>query len=261
MDRRKAICGADRKGTELNKKRVLAITMALIMALGLSACGSGSEANNSSAGGDTPAASADDGAEASSVTTDAGAAETVADTEASSESTDGSVTQEYEFTKTSTEEELESPITAAGLVYDESEDRSDEHSLTQERESFHLHIGVLSQGYGMDEYMATSQADNATYATDVSRGHNIQQADAANSDGSARFTVIRYTNFEDGGENDYQYMGNLAYTDGTSTAATEFIYAIDKEYGNGEEVEAAMRAITQYYGIDYDSLEWVDVES
>ncbi|MCR5005132.1 MAG: hypothetical protein K6A77_04430 [Clostridiales bacterium] len=113
----------------------------------------------------------------------------------------------------------------------------------------------------METYLATSQADNAQYATSVARGYHIQQADAANADGSAKCTVIRYTSFEDGGENDYQYMGDLVYTDGTSVAGTEFIYSIDKEYGNGEEVEAAMKAITGYYGIDYSRLDWVDVES
>ena len=94
--------------------------------------------------------------------------------------------------------------------------------------------------------------------TSAARGYNVQQADAVSDDGSAKFTVIRYTNFEDGEENDYQYMADLVYTDGTNAASTEFMYSVDKEYGNGEEVEAAMKAITKYYGIDYGNLEWVD---
>ena len=109
--------------------------------------------------------------------------------------------------------------------------------------------------------MASCQSEKTEYATSIARGYNIQQAYAVSDDGSAAFAVIRYTNFEDDGENDYQYMGDLVYTDGTSVVATDLQYSIDKEYGNGEEVEAAMRAITEYYGIDYDRLEWADVES
>ena len=174
---------------------------------------------------------------------------------------EGSTAEEFEFTKTAIDEELEKPITACGLQFDENEDLKYENALNQERDSFHLHISILSKGFDMEKYLTTSQDDNHQFAADISHGYNIQQADAANADGTAKFTVIRYTNFEDGGENDYQYLGDLVYTDGTSVAATEFIYSVDKEYGSGEEVEAAMKAITGYYGIDYDKLNWVGVES
>ena len=157
-------------------------------------------------------------------------------------------------------QELEKPITVCGLKYDESEDKQFEDALNQERDSFHLHVSILEIGCDVEAQFKIIQSDNVDYVTSAARGYNVQQADAANSDGSAKFTVIRYTRFEDGGENDYQYMGDLVYTDGTNAAATEFMYSVDKEYGNGEEIEAAMKAITAYYGIDYDSLEWVDAE-
>ncbi len=242
------------------KKRVLAALLALTMTLCLTACGSGGGEKNENAGGETVAESSDSSAaEESSEEKDL--AEESDDEDASEVSSTGSLTEEFEFTKTAAEEALEKPITACGLQFDENEDRKYENTLDQERESFILHIGILSAGYDMEDYLAKSQADNYQYATAVSRGYNIQQADAANSDGSAKFTVIRYTKFEDGGENDYQYMGELVYTDGTSVAATEFLYSVDKEYGNGEEVETGMKAITGHYGIDYDKLDWVDQES
>ena len=72
---------------------------------------------------------------------------------------------------------------------------------------------------------------------------------------------VDLNNEEDGEENDYQYMGDLVYTDGTSVASTEFMYSIDKEYGNGEDVEAEMKAVTGHYGIDYEKLNWTEVKS
>ena len=232
-------------------KKKLVSALALVMAcVLLVACSKGGGEKQDNASGDVSEAISD-----SSVTEDS------ADKGTAEETSEGSIVEDFEFTKTASEEKLEKPITACGLSYDENEDRKYENMLDQERENIHLHIGILSMGYEMDSYLATSQADNAQYATSVARGYHIQQADATNADGSAKFTMIRYTNFEDGGENDYQYMGDLVYTDGTSVAGTEFIYSIDKEYGNGEEVEAAMKAITGYYGIDYSRLDWVDVKN
>ncbi len=229
----------------MNKKSVLAIILVLSIALCLTACGSGS-GNNGNAGEDASVASSD-----------SSAAEDTADEEASEEASKGDLTQEFEFTKSVMNQELEKPITVCGLTHDEK-DIQNEDALNQERDSFHLHVSILEIGCDTDAFFAKCQSDNADYVTSAARGHNVQQADAANSDGTAKLTVIRYTNFEDGGENDYKYMADLVYTDGTNAAATEFMYSIDKEYGNGEEVEAAMKAITDYYGIDYDKLEWVD---
>ena len=230
IGRRKETCCADQKGTEMNKKSVLVIILALTMALCLTACRSGS-GNNGNAGGDVSAASSD-----------SSAAEDTADEEVSEEASKGDLTQEFEFTKSVMNQELEKPITVCGLKYDESEDLQFEDALNQERDSFHLHVSILEIGCDVDAQFKIKQSDNVDYVTSVARGHNVQQADAANSDGTAKFTVIRYTSFEDGGENDYKYMGVLVYTDGTNAAATEFMYSIDKEYGNGEEVEAALRA-------------------
>lgn len=230
----------------MNKKRILAILLTLTMAFCLTACGSGS-GDNGNAGGD-----------ASSVSSDSSAAEDTADEDTSEEASKGDLTQEYEFTKSVMNQELETPITVCGLQHDEKDIQS-EDNLNQERDSFHLHVSILEIGCDTDAFLATCQSDNADYVTSAARGYNVQQANAASDDGSAKFTVIRYTNFEDGEENDYQYMADLVYTDGTNAATTEFMYSIDKEYGNGEEVEAAMKAITKYYGIDYDKLEWTDM--
>ena len=230
----------------MNKKRILAVLLALTMAFCLTACGSGG-GDNANAGGD-----------ASAVSSDSSAAEDTADEDASEVASKGDLTQEYEFTKSVMNQELEKPITVCGLKYDESEDLQFEDALNQERDSFHLHVSILEIGCDTDAFFATCQSDNADYVTSAARGYNVQQADAVSDDGSAKFTVIRYTNFEDGEENDYQYMADLVYTDGTNAASTEFMYSVDKEYGNGEEVEAAMKAITKYYGIDYGNLEWVD---
>ncbi len=250
IGRRKETCCADQKGTEMNKKSVLAIILALTMALCLTACGSGGAANNGKTGEET-----------SQVSSDSSAAEDTADEETSEEASKGDLTQEFEFTKSVMNQELEKPITVCGLKYDESEDLQFEDALNQERDSFHLHVSILEIGCDVDAQFKIKQSDTVDFVTSAARGYNVQQADAASGDGSAKFTVIRYTNFEDGGENDYKYMGDLVYTDGTNAAATEFMYSIDKEYGNGEEVEAAMTAIAEYYGIDYGQLEWVDVES
>lgn len=229
----------------MNKKRILAVLLALTMAFCLTACGSGG-GDNANAGGD-----------ASAVSPDSSAAEDTADEDASEEASKGDLTQEYEFTKSVMNQELEKPITVCGLKHDEKDIQS-EDNLNQERDSFHLHVSILEIGCDTDAFFATCQSDNADYVTSAARGYNVQQADAVSDDGSAKFTVIRYTNFEDGEENDYQYMADLVYTDGTNAASTEFMYSVDKEYGNGEEVEAAMKAITKYYGIDYGNLEWVD---
>ena len=234
----------------MNRKRVLAVILVLTMALCLAACGSGGGGENGKASGNTSAVSS-----GSSVEEDS------ADEDATEESSEGDLLEEFEFTKTVFNQDLENPITACGLKYDESKDRQFEEALDQTREDLHLHIGILESGYNMDTHLEKCQSDNITYVTSVARGYNIQQADAANADGTAKFTVVRFTHFEDDGENDYDYMGDLVYTDGTSVAYTEFMYSIDKEYGNGEEVEAAMKAITGYYGIDYDKLKWVDQES
>lgn len=238
----------------------LIMTCALLVSCGQSSGGSeesGSadeetsvEASDSSAGEDMSAEEPESVEEEES-----------ADEEVPEETSAGDLLGEFEFTKSVFNQELEKPITVCGLKYDESDDLKYEDSLNQERESFHFHISILEVGYDMDTHLAKCQSDNAEYATSVARGYNIQQADAASGDGSAKFTAIRYTSFEDDGENDYKYMANLVYTDGTSVAATEFMYSIDKEYGNGEEVEAEMKAITDYYGIDYGALNWVDVES
>ena len=230
----------------MNKKRILAVLLALTMAFCLTACGSGG-GDNANAGGD-----------ASAVSSDSSAAEDTADEDASEVASKGDLTQEYEFTKSVMNQELEKPITVCGLKYDESEDLQFEDALNQERDSFHLHVSILEIGCDVDAQFKIKQSDNVDFVTSAARGYNVQQADAASGDGSAKFTVIRYTNFEDGGENDYQYMADLVYTDGTNAASTEFMYSVDKEYGNGEEVEAAMKAITKYYGIDYGNLEWVD---
>ena len=176
------------------------------------------------------------------------------------------LTQSFEFTKGADNKELEKPITAYALKFDdrgvvEGETNGDiktEHSLSQSsRDNMDLYVSILGRNYSMDDYLAKRREDNLQYATTIARGHNIQTADAASADGSAEFTAIRYTNFEDGGENDYEYMGQLAYTDGTSVAATEFLYSVDREYGNGEEVEAWMKAVLERYGIDYGGLEWI----
>ncbi len=232
------------------KKRWITVLALILACILLVACGKDGGKKQYNAGGDVSEAISD-----SSVTEDS------AYEGASEEASEGIIVEDFEFSKTASDEELEKPITACGLQFDENEDLKFENALNQERESLHLHIGILSMGYDMETYLATSQADNAQYATSVARGYHIQQADAANADGTAKFTVIRYTNFEDGGENDYQYMGDLVYTDGTSVAATELLYSVDKEYGNGEEVEAEMKAITDYYGTDYDNLDWVEVKS
>ena len=239
---------------------VLALSMACIL---LVSCGQ-SSGGSGGAGGDTDAAASGSNTaepDSSAAASDSSAAEDSADEDGSEESPKGGLLQEFEFTKSVFNQDLEKPITACGLQYDESGDLQYEDALNQERDSFHLHISILEIGYDMDTHLKNSQSDNAEYVTSISHGYNVQQADAASGDGSAKFTVIRYTNFEDGGENDYQYMGDLVYTDGTYVAATEFMYSVDKEYGNGEEVEAEMKAITGYYGIDYDKLDWVDVES
>ena len=165
------------------------------------------------------------------------------------------------FTKTVSAEDLDRPITVCCLKFDEDKDKKFEDSMTQERDRFHLHIGILGEGYDMESYLAASETDNYQYVASVAQGHNIQRASAANNDDSAKLTIIRFTNLEDGGENDYQYMGTLVYTDGVTVAATEFFYTVDREYANGEEVEAEMSAITGYYGIDYGALDWTDVEN
>ena len=230
---------------------VLAMLMAcvLFVSCGQSSGGSGGE-ESGSAGGDTSAEASDSSAEEDSV-----------DEDASEAPSDAFALEDYEFTKSAANQDLEKPITACGFRFDESMDRQFEEALDQERESLHLHVSILEVGYDMDTYLEKCRFDNVDYATSAARGYNVQQADAANADGTAKFTVVRYTRFEDGGENDYQYMADLVYTDGTSVAATEFMYSVDKEYGNGEEVEAAMKAVTGYYGIDYDALTWIDLES
>ena len=234
----------------MNRKRILAVILALAMALCLAACGSGGAATDGKAGADASQASPENSA-----------AEDTADEDTTEEGSKGDLTQEFEFTKSVMNQELEKPITVCGLKYDESEDLQFDDALNQERDSFHLHVSILEIGCDVDAQFKIKQSDNVDYVTSAARGYNVQQADAVSDDGSAKFTVIRYTNFEDGEENDYQYMADLVYTDGTNAAATEFMYSIDKEYGNGEEVEAAMTAIAEYYGIDYGQLEWVDVES
>ena len=175
-------------------------------------------------------------------------------------------TEAFEFTKGADDKELEKPITAYALKFNDSGvvegetngDIKTEHSLSQSsRDNMDLYVSILGRNYSMDDYLAKKREDNMQYVTTIARGHNIQTADAVSTDGSAEFTAIRYTNFEDGGENDYMYMGNLAYTDGTSVAATEFLYSVDREYGNGEEVEAWMKAVLERYGIDYGGLEWI----
>lgn len=174
-------------------------------------------------------------------------------------------TEAFEFTKATDNKELEKPITMYALKFNDSGvvesgtdgDIKNEDSLDQTRDSMHLHVSVLGKNYSMNDYLAKSREDNIQYVTTIGRGYNIQTADAASADGSAEFAAIRYTNFEDGGENDYEYIGQLVYTDGTSVAATKFIYSVDREYGNGEEVEAEMRAVLRCYGIDYDGLEWI----
>ncbi len=239
---------------------VLALSMACVL---LVSCGQ-SSGGSGGAGGDTDAAASDSNTaepDSSAAASDSSAAEDSADEDGSEASSKGGLLQEFEFTKTVSNEELEKPITVCGLKYDESEDRPFEDSLDQERDSFHLHISILSLGYDMDTYLTSCRSEQTEYATSIAQGYNIQQADAANGDGSAKLIMIRYTNFEDGGENDYQCMGDLVYTDGTSVAATDLLYSVDREYGNGEEVEAEMRAIAGYYGIDHDTLDWADVES
>lgn len=174
-------------------------------------------------------------------------------------------TEAFEFTKGADDKELEKPITAYALKFDdrgvvEGETNGDiktEHSLSQSsRDNMNLYVSILGRNYSMDDYLAKKREDHLQYATTIARGYNIQTADAASADGSAEFTAIRYMHFEDGGENDYTYMGSLAYTDGTSVATTEFLYSVDREYGNGEEVEAWMKAVLECYGIDYGGLEW-----
>ncbi len=236
-------------------KKQLLIVLSIIVVCGLliscgkSSGGSGGGEENSSPDKETYTAASD-----------SSKAEDTANEEESEAPAKDDLIEDFEFTKSVFNQTLEKPITVCGLQFDESTDRQFEEALDQGRDSFHLHISILEVGYDMDTHLQKCQSDNAEYVTSVARGYNVQQADADNADGSAKFTVIRYTNFEDGGENDYQYMGDLVYTDGTSVAATEFLYSVDREYGNGEEVEAMMKAITGYYGIDYDNLNWVDAD-
>ena len=249
------------------KKRlaVLALIMicVLLVSCGQSPAGSGNGEESGSAGKNTSAEAAESstGEDMSAEAPESGAKEESADEDVTEEASEGELLEEFEFTKNAFNQELEKPLTVCGLKFIEGEDLKFEDALNQERDSFHLHISILEIGFDMDTHLTKCQSDNADYVTSVARGYNVQQADAANGDGSAKFTVIRYTNFEDGEENDYQYMGDLVYTDGTSVASTEFMYSVDKEYGSGEEVEAAMKSITDYYGIDYEALNWVDVES
>ncbi len=236
-------------------KKQLLIVLSIIVVCGLLiSCG------QSSGGSDGGEENSSPDKETYTAASDSSEAEDTANEEESEAPAKDDLIEDFEFTKSVFNQTLEKPITVCGLQFDESTDRQFEEALDQGRDSFHLHISILEVGYDMDTHLQKCQSDNAEYVTSVARGYNVQQADAANADGSAKFTVIRYTNFEDGGENDYQYMGDLVYTDGTSVAATEFLYSVDREYGNGEEVEAIMKAITGYYGIDYDNLNWVDAD-
>ena len=251
----------------MNKKRVLFALLALTVALCVTACGSGSKEETGSASGAAPAdpsistaaESRPDSEEPKDTSIDA-AAEDQPDSEEPEEPSIEITAEGYEFTKTVFEEDLDKPITVYGLTFDEK-DMLDKFSLDQRRDNFHLHIGVLAKGVTMEDHMATCQAENLSYATTIATGYNIQQADASNADGTAKFTALRYTNFEDDGENDYKYLADLDFTDGATVTNSRFLYDIDKEYFNGEEVEAMMRAITGKYGIDYDRLNWVDQDS
>ena len=237
-------------------KRQLLVVLALMMAcVLLASCGQSSGGSSSKGSGNASASTSV--ASSSSTST----AKESAGKDTSAEASKGTLTQEFEFTKSVMNQKLEKPIIACGLKFDESDDLKSEDNLNQERDSFHLHISILETGYDTDKHFTKCQSDNAEYAKSIARGHNVQQADATSKDGSAKFTVIRYTSFEDGEENDYKYMADLVYTDGANAASTEFMYSIDKEYGNGEEVEAEMKAITKYYGIDYGALNWVNMES
>jgi hypothetical protein len=157
--------------------------------------------------------------------------------------------------------DLEKPITACGLEFDEENDHVYENSLDQYRRGLHLHIGILEPGADMTEHLEKLHTENYYAAGTVWGKYNIQQAVISNGDGTAGLAVTRYTNFEDDGENDFEYMGVLVCTDGSSVSSTDLLYSIDKEYGDGERAEATIRALTAYYGIDYDMLEWTDMDS
>ena len=234
------------------KKKLLTV-LALITACAVFAsCGQSSGGSGNAGGNSSPAAPNNNAAEEHSVNTGNNASETPAKI---------TLTEEYEFTKTVFNQTLEKPVTGYGLKFDEKEDKRYDNALNQERESFHLHIGILETGADMDTHLNKSRDDNNDYAVSVARAFKIEQADAANADGSAKLTVTRYLKYEDDGENDYKYLADLVYTDGRSVVYTEFIYSIDKEYGNGEDVEAEMKAVTGHYGIDYEKLNWTEVKS
>ncbi|MCR5005133.1 MAG: hypothetical protein K6A77_04435 [Clostridiales bacterium] len=94
------------------KKRwitVLAMIMACVL---LAACSKGGgEKKQDNAGGDASATVAE-----STVT------EESADEGASEEASEGIIVEDFEFSKTASDEELEKPITACGLQFDDNED-------------------------------------------------------------------------------------------------------------------------------------------
>ena len=232
------------------KRKVIAFMAAAILAFSIPACG----AKEPASGGEAQVEEAESTEET----------EEIQETEAGPEGIGEAAAyplQEYTFTKSVSDKDLERPLIAYGLELDQEEDRVQGNSLDQFRSDLHLHIGVLDPGSDMGTYLDERHEENYYAVSTIWGKYNIQQAVISNSDGTARLALTRSMNFEDGGENDYEYMGDLVYTDGASVAAVDLLYSIDKEYGDGERVEATVKELTGRYGIDYDSLEWNDMES
>lgn len=234
----------------MKKKLIIMTLLAVALSASITACGP----KNNGGGENVPPAGfedVEDKEEAEDIEADTGETD-----EASAHPL-----KEYVFSQDVLDKDLEKPIRAYGFEYDEEEDHVYENSLDQFRSDLHLHIGILAPGLDMDTYLDEQHAEHYHAVSTVWGRYNIQQAEASSSDGTAMIALTRYTHFEDDGEDDYEYIGDIVFTDGTSVAATDLLYSIDKEYGDGERVEATVKALAARYGIDYDGLKWTDMES